>query len=206
MYGCESSATLTTNRLHYKLQTRPLVRESAPRRRAKQLSGEGMEKRKIWSRAPKGCPTPRPIGRLTVGHDINSTKHYAMKTYPGMNVQIHVFLSSALVRGEWSASRSCRFTQGETAPQHPLDRRLGGPQKHSWPHRDSNSDPVASRYTTALPRLASPFWYARVLYHDRKRHRTLPSHSKIRFNILSTPTSFSLGLLSNIFKHMGMRP
>jgi hypothetical protein len=35
MYGYESSATLTTNRLHYKLQTRPLVREGAPRRRSK---------------------------------------------------------------------------------------------------------------------------------------------------------------------------
>jgi hypothetical protein len=30
MYGYESSATLTTDRLHYKLQTRPLVREGAP--------------------------------------------------------------------------------------------------------------------------------------------------------------------------------
>jgi hypothetical protein len=28
MYGYESSATLTTHRLYYKLQTRPLVRES----------------------------------------------------------------------------------------------------------------------------------------------------------------------------------
>jgi hypothetical protein len=27
MYGYESFATLTTNRMHYKLQTRPLVRE-----------------------------------------------------------------------------------------------------------------------------------------------------------------------------------
>jgi hypothetical protein len=27
MYGYESSATLTTDRLHYKLQTRPVVRE-----------------------------------------------------------------------------------------------------------------------------------------------------------------------------------
>jgi hypothetical protein len=29
MYGYESSSTLTTDRLHYKLQTRPLVRESS---------------------------------------------------------------------------------------------------------------------------------------------------------------------------------
>jgi hypothetical protein len=27
IYGYESSATLTTDRLHYKLQTRPLIRE-----------------------------------------------------------------------------------------------------------------------------------------------------------------------------------
>jgi hypothetical protein len=40
MYGYESSATLTTDRLHYKLQSRPLVREGAPSRRAKQLSGK----------------------------------------------------------------------------------------------------------------------------------------------------------------------
>jgi hypothetical protein len=30
-------------------------------------------KRKIWSWASKECPTPRRIGRLTVGH-INSTQ------------------------------------------------------------------------------------------------------------------------------------
>jgi hypothetical protein len=46
MYGYESSTTLTTDRLHYKLQTRPLAREGAPRRRAKQLSGKRKEKEK----------------------------------------------------------------------------------------------------------------------------------------------------------------
>jgi hypothetical protein len=40
MYSYESSATMTTDRLHYKLQTRPLVREGAPRQRAKQFSGK----------------------------------------------------------------------------------------------------------------------------------------------------------------------
>jgi hypothetical protein len=29
--------------------------------------------RKIWSWVPKGCPTPRRTGRLTIGHNINST-------------------------------------------------------------------------------------------------------------------------------------
>jgi hypothetical protein len=36
IYGYKSSATLTTARLNYKLQTRPLVREDAPRQRAKE--------------------------------------------------------------------------------------------------------------------------------------------------------------------------
>jgi hypothetical protein len=35
-----------------------------------------------------------------------------MKTYGGVDVQIHIFLTSALVGGEWSASRPCRFTPG----------------------------------------------------------------------------------------------
>jgi hypothetical protein len=35
-----------------------------------------------------------------------------MKAYGGVDVQIHIFLTSALVGGERSASRSCRFTPG----------------------------------------------------------------------------------------------
>jgi hypothetical protein len=46
MYGYESSVTLTTDRLHYKLQTRPLVREGAQDEEqsnclAKETSGHG---------------------------------------------------------------------------------------------------------------------------------------------------------------------
>jgi hypothetical protein len=44
MYGYESYATLTTYRLHYKLQTRPLVRKGAPRGRGKQLSWKRKDK------------------------------------------------------------------------------------------------------------------------------------------------------------------
>jgi hypothetical protein len=43
-------------------------------------------------------------------------KHYAMKAYGGVDVEIHIFLTSALVGGEWSASRTGRFTSGERAP------------------------------------------------------------------------------------------
>jgi hypothetical protein len=89
-----------------------------------------------------------------------------MKAYVGVDVQSHVFLNSALVGGEWSASQPCRFTPGGRSPRYPLDRRLSVPQSrsglrgdvgHSCPLRDSNSDPsvvqpVASRYTDcAIP-------------------------------------------------------
>jgi hypothetical protein len=39
-----------------------------------------------------------------------------MKTYGGVDVQIQVFLTWALVGGGWSASCPGRFTPGETAP------------------------------------------------------------------------------------------
>jgi hypothetical protein len=35
-----------------------------------------------------------------------------MKAYGGLDVYIHIFLTSALVGGEWSASRPARFTPG----------------------------------------------------------------------------------------------
>jgi hypothetical protein len=44
------------------------------------------------------------------------TKHHAMKTYWGVEVQLHAFLTSALDGGEWSASRPGRFTPREKAP------------------------------------------------------------------------------------------
>jgi hypothetical protein len=39
-----------------------------------------------------------------------------MKAYGGVDVYIHIFLTSAPVGGEWSASCSGRFTPGERAP------------------------------------------------------------------------------------------
>jgi hypothetical protein len=53
-----------------------------------------------------------------------------MKTYEGVDVNIHVFLTSALVGGKWSASRFGLFSPGKE-PRYPLDRRLGGPQTRS---------------------------------------------------------------------------
>ncbi|PNF15375.1 hypothetical protein B7P43_G00968 [Cryptotermes secundus] len=39
-----------------------------------------------------------------------------MKAYGEVDVQIHIFLTSALAGGERSASRPGRFTPGERAP------------------------------------------------------------------------------------------
>jgi hypothetical protein len=41
-----------------------------------------------------------------------------MKTYRGVDVQIHIFLTSALAGGEWSASRPCRFNPGKEPRYH----------------------------------------------------------------------------------------
>jgi hypothetical protein len=38
-----------------------------------------------------------------------------MKAYGGVGVQIHIFLTSAVVGGELSVSRSCLFITGEKA-------------------------------------------------------------------------------------------
>jgi hypothetical protein len=39
-----------------------------------------------------------------------------MKAYGEVNVEIHIFLTSALNEDEWPASRPGRFTPGETDP------------------------------------------------------------------------------------------
>jgi hypothetical protein len=39
-----------------------------------------------------------------------------MKTYEGVDVLIHIFMTWALAEGEWSASRHGRFKPGEIAP------------------------------------------------------------------------------------------
>jgi hypothetical protein len=39
-----------------------------------------------------------------------------MKAHGGVDVEIHIFLTSAVAGDEWSASRPGRFTPGERAP------------------------------------------------------------------------------------------
>jgi hypothetical protein len=55
-----------------------------------------------------------------------------MKMYGAVNVYIHIFLTSALVGGKWSASFTPRpLYPGGKNPRYPLYRRLGGPQNRS---------------------------------------------------------------------------
>jgi hypothetical protein len=67
-----------------------------------------------------------------------------MKAYGGMDVLIHVFFTSALVRGEWSASQPSRFTPGERVPGTYWTGSWVGPRtawrgEISCPYRNSNS-------------------------------------------------------------------
>jgi hypothetical protein len=39
-----------------------------------------------------------------------------MKVYGGVDVYIHILLTSALTEGEWSASCTGQFTQGKEPP------------------------------------------------------------------------------------------
>jgi hypothetical protein len=76
-----------------------------------------------------------------------------MKAYWGVNIQIHIFLTSALDGGEWSASRPFRFTPGKRAPG---THWIGG-----WVGPTAGLDNVEkildpTRTRTPTPRSSSP--------------------------------------------------
>jgi hypothetical protein len=74
-----------------------------------------------------------------------------MKAYGGVDVQIHIFLTAALVGGEWSASCPSHFTPRGKSPLYPLDRRFGGPKSQSGQHGEEKIlDPTVTR--TPIPR------------------------------------------------------
>jgi hypothetical protein len=68
-----------------------------------------------------------------------------MKAYVGVDVYIHIFLTSALVGGEWSASRPGRFTPGESAPG---THWIGG-----WVNLRAGQDDLEKRRFLTLPGL-----------------------------------------------------
>jgi hypothetical protein len=68
-----------------------------------------------------------------------------MKANGGGDVYIHIFLTSALVGGEWSASRPGPFTTGEKAPG---THWIGG-----WVDPRAGLDTVDKRKLLTLPGL-----------------------------------------------------
>jgi hypothetical protein len=68
-----------------------------------------------------------------------------MKMYGGVDVYIHIFLTSALVGGEWSASRPCRVN--------PRERALGTHWIGGWVGPRTGLDNVEKRKFLSLLRL-----------------------------------------------------
>jgi hypothetical protein len=68
-----------------------------------------------------------------------------MKAYGGVNVETHVFITSALVGGEWSVSLPGPLTPGERAP---ATHRIGG-----WVEPTAGLDDVKKKEFFTLPRL-----------------------------------------------------
>jgi hypothetical protein len=78
-----------------------------------------------------------------------------------MDVEIHIFLTSALDGGEWSASRPCRFTPGTHFIGGWVDPKAGVYDMEKWKNFTLPglelppllvAQPVASRYTDwAIP-------------------------------------------------------
>jgi hypothetical protein len=79
-----------------------------------------------------------------------------MKAYGGVDVEIHIFLTSALVGVEWSVLRPGRFTPGESALRYPFDRRPVGSQRRSERRGEEKIlDPTGT--CTPTPLSSSPY-------------------------------------------------
>jgi hypothetical protein len=85
----------------------------------------------------------------------------------GMDIQIHVLLTSAVTEGEWPASCSWLFIRRGKEPRYPLHRWRDGPQSRSGRYGEvkildlagnrtptpQSSSPQPVAIPTALPRL-----------------------------------------------------
>jgi hypothetical protein len=67
-----------------------------------------------------------------------------MKVYGGVEVLRHIFLTSALAGGEWSASRPCHFT--------PVERVPGAHWIRGWVDPRAGLDDLEKRKFLTLPR------------------------------------------------------
>jgi hypothetical protein len=76
----------------YKRQTRPFVREGAPRNQERNCQTYCVFRMaiKIWSQAPDGCFIPRQTGRLTVGRNIR------LRLYLQSSIRFHCVVLNLL--------------------------------------------------------------------------------------------------------------
>jgi hypothetical protein len=72
------------------------------------------KKGKVWSWATKGCPTPRQIGRLTVGQNINSTRLLWDSDLRKAALAISSKRKSANYRPNFSSERAPDITKSVT--------------------------------------------------------------------------------------------
>jgi hypothetical protein len=92
-----------------------------------------------------------------------------MKTYGGVDVYIHIFLTSALIRGEWSASRPGRLTPGKRTPS---THWIGG-----WvDHRASLDDMKKRKFLTLLGLKLQPLGHPA---HSQSLNQLYPGSSKV---------------------------
>jgi hypothetical protein len=82
----------------------------------------------------------RPLG--TLGESKVKVNLSLCLAYGGVDILIHIFLTSELVVGEWSASRLGHFTPGERAPG---TYWVGG-----WVSRRADLDDVKTKFLTLL--------------------------------------------------------
>ena len=105
-----------------------------------------------------------------------------------MEIERHLFLTSALCGGQWSTSRPGRFTHGRESLQYPLNRRLcefhnrHSPMTEgnvSYPRLESNhvcfgSSPQPVRYTywatVALPHVMTELLDTEYTLYTRMEH------------------------------------
>jgi hypothetical protein len=129
------------------------------------------------------------------------------------------FSTSALDRGEWSASRPGRALPRGKDPQYPLDRRLGGPQSRSGhrgkilcPRRGSNPDrpvvqPVVRHYTAwATP--APPYTFTPRFLLSKYQALLWCLHNSTGFDLISIKcyTGGSIRLYHASYKDSALLP
>jgi len=100
--------------------------------------------------AQKGQSLPSEVIKARLRLSLCLNDYYSMKTYVGVEVQLHAFLALALYGGEWSGSRSDRFTPRIRA----CDIKLFTGNKNFLLHNLSS-----------LSSLAVPHILCRSLYH-----------------------------------------